>query len=442
MSAPPDSRRSASPVIRLPPTDVLSTTRTRLALFALALGGFGIGLTEFVAMGLLPNLAADLLPGLWAQSHELANAKAGWLISAYALGVVVGAPTIAALAARFPRKQLLLACLGVFVLGTIASALLPSFETVLAARFITALPHGAYFGIAALVAASLMGPGKRGRGVALVLSGLTIANVIGVPVITFLGQQAGWRIAYLVVAAVFALTFVAVMLVVPFQLGDANATMKRELRAFARPQVWLALLIGSLGFGGFFAVYTYVSPLATNVTGLDVSLVPFVLVAAGLGMTIGNFFGGRGADHNIMGTLFVCFGLFAISLAGLALTGRTPVGLFVFVFMVGGSAAALSPAIQTRLMDVAGDSQTLAAAINHSALNIGNSLGAWLGGVTIAAGLGYLSPAWVGLLLCAPGVALALVSLAMQRGPARRSSELEVESASLEVQPVADDARV
>ncbi|GGK88659.1 MFS transporter [Salinibacterium xinjiangense] len=420
----------------------LSTTRTRLALFALALGGFGIGLTEFVAMGLLPNLAADLLPGLWAQSHELANAKAGWLISAYALGVVVGAPTIAALAARFPRKQLLLACLGVFVLGTIASALLPSFETVLAARFITALPHGAYFGIAALVAASLMGPGKRGRGVALVLSGLTIANVIGVPAITFLGQQAGWRIAYLVVAAVFALTFVAVMLVVPFQLGDASATMKRELRAFTRPQVWLALLIGSLGFGGFFAVYTYVSPLATNVTGLDVSLVPFVLVAAGLGMTIGNFFGGRGADHSIMGTLFVCFGLFAISLAGLALTGQTPVGLFIFVFMVGGSAAALSPAIQTRLMDVAGDSQTLAAAINHSALNIGNSLGAWLGGVTIAAGLGYLSPAWVGLLLCAPGVALALVSVAMQRGPARRSSDLEVESASLEVQPAADDARV
>lgn len=420
----------------------LSTTRTRLALFALALGGFGIGLTEFVAMGLLPNLAADLLPGLWAQSHELANAKAGWLISAYALGVVVGAPTIAALAARFPRKQLLLACLGVFVLGTIASALLPSFETVLAARFITALPHGAYFGIAALVAASLMGPGKRGRGVALVLSGLTIANVIGVPAITFLGQQAGWRIAYLAVAAVFALTFVAVMLVVPFQLGDASATMKRELRAFTRPQVWLALLIGSLGFGGFFAVYTYVSPLATTVTGLDVSLVPFVLVAAGLGMTIGNFFGGRGADHSIMGTLFVCFGLFAISLAGLALTGQTPVGLFIFVFMVGGSAAALSPAIQTRLMDVAGDSQTLAAAINHSALNIGNSLGAWLGGVTIAAGLGYLSPAWVGLLLCAPGVALALVSLAMQRGPARRSSDLEVESASLEVLPVADDARV
>ena len=183
------------------------------------------------------------------------------------------------------------------------------------------------------------------------------------------------------------------------------------------------------------------SPLATNVTGLDISLVPFVLVAAGVGMTIGNFVGGRGADHSIMGTLFVCFGLFAISLAGLALTGQTTVGLFVFVFMVGGSAAALSPAIQTRLMDVAGDSQTLAAAINHSALNIGNGLGAWLGGVTIAAGLGYLSPAWVGLLLCMPGVALALVSLAMQRRSARRSPDADVESASLELEPVVHEAR-
>ena len=402
-------------------------------------------------MGLLPNLAADLLPQLWAQSHELANAQAGWLVTAYALGVVVGAPTIAALAARFPRKQLLLACVAVFTVGTVASALLPTFGLVLAARFLAALPHGAYFGIAALVAASLMGPGKRGRGVALVLSGLTIANVVGVPAITFLGQQAGWRVAYLVVAAVFALTFVAVMLVVPFQHGDANATMKRELRAFSRPQVWLALLIGSLGFGGFFAVYTYVSPLATNVTALDISLVPFVLVAVGLGMTIGNFFGGRGADHSVMGTLFICFGLFAISLAGLALTGQNPVGLFVFVFLIGGSAAALSPAIQTRLMDVAGDSQTLAAAINHSALNIGNSLGAWLGGVTIAAGLGYLSPAWVGLLLCIPGVALAVISLVVQRGSNQRirhseagsasikSASIEsasIESASIEVQPV------
>jgi MFS transporter, DHA1 family, inner membrane transport protein len=413
----------------------------RLALLALALGGFGIGLTEFVAMGLLPNLAADLLPDLWAQSHERANAQAGWLISAYALGVVVGAPTIAALAARFPRKQLLLACVGVFVVGTVASALLPSFELVLVARFIAALPHGAYFGIAALIAASLMGPGKRGRGVALVLSGLTIANVVGVPAITYLGQQSGWRVAYFAVAAVFVLTFVAVMLAVPFSQGDPRATMKRELTAFERPQVWITLLIGSVGFGGFFAVYTYISPLATTVTGLEPEMVPFVLVVVGLGMTIGNIVGGRAADHSVMGTLFSCFGVFAAALVGLAVTGQNPVGLFLFVFLVGGAASALSPAIQTRLMDVAGDSQTLAAAINHSALNLGNSLGAWLGGVTIAAGFGYLSSAWVGLLLCVPGVALAIVSLAVSRGTDRRDVRVEVESASIDLQPVADTAR-
>ena len=208
---------------------VISPARARLALLALALGGFGIGLTEFVAMGLLPNIAADLLPSLYAVSHEKANAQAGWLVSAYALGVVVGAPTIAAVAARFPRKQVLLVCVGLFTVGTVGSALLPTFGLVLAARFLAALPHGAYFGIAALVAASLMGPGKRGRGIALVLSGLTIANVIGVPAITFLGQQTGWRVAYLAVAVVFALTAVAIWLVVPLQPGDPAATMRRDL---------------------------------------------------------------------------------------------------------------------------------------------------------------------------------------------------------------------
>ena len=403
-----------------------SPARIRLALLALALGGFGIGLTEFVAMGLLPNLAADLLPGVWAQSHEQANAQAGWIVSAYALGVVVGAPTIAAAAARFPRKQLLLACVAVFVLGTVASALLPTFGLVLVARFVAALPHGAYFGIAALVAASLMGPGKRGRGVALVLSGLTIANVIGVPTVTWLGQVAGWRVAYLAVAAVFLLTFAAIALAVPLQPGDPAATIRRELKIFGRVQVWLALLIGAVGFGGFFAVYTYVSPVVTTVTQLSPAVVPWALVAAGIGMTIGNFIGGRAADHNVMATLFICFGVFAVSLTGLALTAQTPVGLFVFLFLVGAAASALSPAIQTRLMDVAGDGQSLAAAINHSSLNIGNSLGAYLGGLTIAAGLGYLSPTWVGLLLCVPGVALALVALVLQRRSDRSEAARQI----------------
>jgi DHA1 family inner membrane transport protein len=393
----------------------LTPGRVRLALFALALGGFGIGTTEFVAMGLIENLARDLLPGLYASDQDDAIAQAGWLITAYALGVVVGAPTIAALAARFPRKQLLLWLLVSFTLATVASALLPTFELVLVARFVAGLPHGAYFGIATLVAASLMGEGKRGRGVAIVLSGLTIANVIGVPLITLLGQQAGWRIAYLAVASIFALTFVAVALAVPFQKGDRAATLSRELRAFRRPQVWLALLTGAIGFGGFFAVYSYVGPVVTRVTGMGEAFIPVALVVIGIGMTIGNLAGGRAADHHVMGTIFVCFGLFAVSLASFALTAHTVPGVLVSLFLVGAAASALSPAVQSRLMDVAGDSQTLAAAANHAALNIGNSLGAYLGGVTIAAGLGYLSPTIVGLLLCVPGIALVVASVALQR---------------------------
>src|SRR5215204_3452668 len=333
----------------------LSPARIRFALLALALGGFGIGCTEFVAMGLLPNIAADLLPELYATAPEDANAGAGWIISAYALGVVVGAPTIAAAAARWPRKKLLLALLTAFTLGTVASAVLPSFGLVLVARFLAALPHGAYFGIASLVAASLLGPGKRARGVALVLSGLTIANVIGVPAITWLGQAAGWRVAYLVVAAIFMLTFVAVLVAVPWQAGHPAATMGRQLRAFTRTQVWFALGIGAIGFGGLFAVYSYVAPLATEVTGLDSAFVPVVLIVFGIGMTIGNLVGGRLADWSVRRAMYLFFGMLSASLVLLALTATNPVGLSAGVFLVGAASAALSPVIQARLMDVAGD---------------------------------------------------------------------------------------
>lgn len=411
----------------------LSPARIRFALLALALGGFGIGCTEFVAMGLLPDIAKDLLPGLYAQSPEDANARAGWIISAYALGVVVGAPTIAAAAARWPRKRLLLALVTAFTLGTIGSAVLPTFELVLVARFIAAVPHGAYFGIASLVAASLMGPGKRARGVALVLSGLTIANVIGVPAITWLGQAAGWRIAYLAVAGIFALTFLAVLLAVPWQAGDPGATMQRELRAFSRAQVWFALGIGAIGFGGLFAVYTYVAPLATDVTGLAPAMVPVVLIMFGIGMTTGNLAGGRLADWSVRRSMYLFFGILAAALVLLGFTAANPVGLFTGVFLVGAASAALSPTIQARLMDVARDSQSIAAALNHSALNIGNSVGALLGGLAIAAGLGYVAPVWIGLLLTIAGVALAIASFSLDRVRGRRGVVVPYATGAVEV---------
>jgi MFS transporter, DHA1 family, inner membrane transport protein len=405
------------------PAHALSPVRIRLALLALALGGFGIGATEFVASGLLPNIAADLLPQVDAASHAKAIAQAGIMISAYAAGVVVGAPTIAVFAARLPRKGLLLALVGAFTIGSVLSALAPNFELLVGARFLAALPHGAYFGIASLVASSLMGPGKRGRGVAFVLSGLTIANVIGVPAITLLGQQAGWRAAYVAVAVVFALAVLAIWIVVPRQPGDPRATAARELGGFKHPGVWLALLTGAVGFGGFFAVQSYIAPMATEVAGLPSGFVPVALIVAGLGMTLGNVVGGHLADRGPVRAIFLCFGAFAISFVVLGLTAQWPAGLLVGVFLVAGTASALSPAIQTRLMDVAGESQTLAAAANHSALNLGNSLGAFLGGAVIAAGFGYLAPTWIGLLLCIPGVALAIWGALLTRKQVTRRND-------------------
>jgi len=402
----------------------LSRARVWCALFALALGGFAIGCTEFVAMGLLPNIARQLIPTVYAVSPSGANAQAGLLVSAYAAGVVVGAPTIAALSARFPRKSLLLWLLVAFTVTTVASAILPTFGLVLAARFLAGLPHGAYFGVAALVAASLMGPNTRGRGIALVLGGLTVANVLGVPSITLLGQAAGWRVAYLAVASIFALTFAAVLVAVPRQPGDPAATVRRELSIFRRSQVWFALGMGAIGFGGFFAVYTFIAPLVTTTAGLPQGFVALALILAGVGMTIGNFVGGHVADHALKRGLFVFFAILLGSLIIIALGGGNRVTLFAGIFLLGFASSGLSPAIQTRLMNVAGDSQTLAAAINHASLNIGNSIGAALGGVVVGAGLGYLSVTWIGLVLCVLGVGIALIGFGVERRTLHRAGSL------------------
>lgn len=402
----------------------MTRSRTRAALLALALGGFAIGATEFVAMGVLPEIARDLLPGVWAAGSEDAVAQAGALISAYALGVVVGAPTIAATLARFPRKRLLVGFGAAFTLGTLFSALAPTFEVALVARFVAGLPHGAYFGVAALVAGSLMGEGRRGRGVAFVMSGLAVANVVGVPLVTALGQNAGWRVAYLVIAGIFALATIAVLALVPAQPGDPGATIGRELRALRRPQVWFALGTGAIGFGGFFAVYSYISPLVTDVAGLPASAVPLVLVVTGVGMTIGTFAGGALADRGALRAVLLCFPAFIAVMVALGLTAAYPPALIACLVLMGGVTFALSPAIQTRLMDVAGESQTLAAALNHSSLNVGNSLGAALGATVIVAGYGYVMPVWVGVALAIAGLVIALIGVLAERGARRRAASV------------------
>ncbi|MET0736086.1 MAG: MFS transporter [Microbacterium sp.] len=388
------------------------------ALLSLAIGSFGIGMTEFVVMGLLPNIAEDLLPGAWATSQPDAIAQAGWLITLYALGVVVGAPLIAGAVAKYPRHRVMIGLALALTVFNALTFLAPTVELVAASRFLAGLPHGAYFGIGALVAADVLGPGNRAKGVSFVLTGLTLANVVGVPLGTYLGQQLGWRTAFMVVAAIFAVATVAIAFFVPEHAGDPERTLRKELKVFRIDQVWLALGVGAIGFGGFFAVYSYVAPMVTEVAGSPEWVVPVVLVMMGVGMTIGNLVGGRLADMDLRRTLVGGLIALAVVLALVAVTSHWIWVLGFFVFATGFVSSVLSPTIQTRLMDVAEDNQSIAAALNHSALNVGNALGAFLGGVVIALGWGFVAPAWVGVVLALGGLGIALVSFALERSRA------------------------
>lgn len=382
-----------------------------LAVVALALGGFGIGTTEFVAMGLLPDIASGL---------GISEPTAGHVISAYALGVVVGAPLIAAATARMARRTLLLGLMAMFTLGNLASMLAPSYETLIAARFLAGLPHGAFFGVAAMVAAHLMGPQNRAKAVAHVMSGLTIATVLGVPMASWLGQSLGWRAAFGLVVGIGVASLTALWFWLPFQLTFmASSSPLAELGALRRPQVWLAVLVGMIGFGGMFAVYTYITTTMTDVAGLSRSLVPVALMVFGLGMVVGNIVGGRLADRSVIRALYLSMGALSAVLAVFVFASHNPWTALPVLFGIGAAGSAVAPALQTRLMDVAHDAQTLAAALNHSALNIGNATGAWVGGLVIAAGLGYTAPAAAGAVLALAGIAVLTVSVLLQKRTAQ-----------------------
>ncbi|MFE3022684.1 MFS transporter [Nocardia tengchongensis] len=377
------------------------------AILALALGGFGIGTTEFVTMGLLPDIAASM---------RVSEPTAGHIVSAYALGVVVGAPVIAALCARVPRKRLLMALMVAFTLGNAASVVAPTFATLTVARFVSGLPHGAYFGVASLAAASLAPVGQRAKAVAAVMLGLSAANVVGVPAATWLGQHLGWRDAFVVVAIIGLATVAALSRFVPELHGIRMTDPRTELTALRRPQVLLTLLVGAIGFGGMFAVYTYITTTLTDVSGLSITLVPLVLGLFGLGMVAGNIAGGVLADRGVDRAIFVALVSMVVILAGYVAAAHNPYTAGIGAFLIGASGAALAPALQTRLMDVAHDAQTLAAALNHAALNIANAAGAWLGGLVIAAGLGYTAPAAVGAGLAVLGVLVFAVTAWVDHG--------------------------
>ncbi|MBD8506502.1 MFS transporter [Hoyosella sp. G463] len=375
-------------------------------MLAMMLGSFGIGTTEFVAMGLLPEIA---------RSMSVSEPHAGKLISAYALGVVVGAPIIAIAASRVPRRALLIGLMVAFTLGNAATVLAPTYGTLMAARIVAGLPHGAFFGVAALVAAGLAAPGARARAVAQIMLGLSIANVIGVPVATALGQHLGWRSAFGLVVLIGAAAVLLIVRWVPDVPLIEGASPLAELSGFRNIRIWLVLLTGIVGFGGMFAVYTFISSTVTEEIGLPRAVVPLVLLLYGVGMVIGNFLGGAVADRALVPGLFGLFTLLAVALGLFTVTSTVVVLAVSNLVLIAILGSALVPGLQTMLMDVAGDAQTLAATANHSALNIANGLGAALGGAVLAAGLGYTAPAAAGAVLAVAGIGVLALAVLLQR---------------------------
>jgi len=391
-----DHIRAPSPAMER----VAAPGKVALVLLALAMGGFAIGVTEFAAMSVLPDFAAGL---------GVDEPTAGHVISAYAAGVVVGAPILAVLGARAPRWLLLISFMALFAVGNALSAVAPNYEWMLAFRFLSGIPHGAYFGVAALVAASLVPLRLRTRAVSTILLGLTVATVIGVPIATAVSHSFGWRWTFAIVSLLAVVTMALVALFAPRDRAHADASPLRELGALKRGQVWLTLGVGAVGFGGMFAVYAYLASTLTAVTGVGAEVLPWVFAVFGLGMMAGNLLGAWAADRYGM---TAAGGLLLWSAAALALYPFAAPHLWamlIVVFLIGGGGG-LGSILQTRLMDVAGDAQTLAAALNHSAFNTANAIGPLLGGMAVAAGWGWTSTGWVGVALSLGGFAVWIIA--------------------------------
>ena len=403
-----------------------------LGLIALALGGFGIGLTEFVIMGLLPEVAADF---------GVTEAAAGWLISGYALAVVVGALGLTAATTRLPRKTVLLGLLVLFIAGNLLSAVAADYGTMLGGRIVAALAHGAFFGIGSVVAAGLVPPAKQAGAIAVMFTGLTAANVFGVPFGTFLGQQFGWRSTFWVISVIGVVAFIGILALVPRPATAAEPpSLRRELSAFRSGQVWLSIAVTVLGFGGMFGAFTYIAYTLTEVSGFASDAVPWLLVLFGVGLLVGNQLGGRLADRSIDRTLLLFIGALAVVLLAFGLFASSRPATMVLLFLMGGFGFGTVPGLQSRVMRFAPAAPTLASSANIGAFNVGNALGAWLGGLAILAGLGYASPIFVGAGL----TALALLVMIAAWASARRSvpadpAPAEREAVAVSADPVSAD---
>lgn len=385
--------------------NTLSPFAVGLIILAFAVGSFGIGTGEFAIMGLLPDVAA---------TFGVSLPQAGHVISAYALGVVVGAPLITIAAARMPRRTLLLLMMAIFAVGNLLSAAAPDYYSFIALRFITGLPHGAYFGVAALLAASMVPVHRRTRAVGMVMLGLTLATLAGTPLATLIGQHLNWRSAFVMVGFNGAITVGLIWYFLPGDTVRPTASPLQELASLARPQVLLTLSLAAFGYGGLFAVYSYIAPTATEVAGMHPSMIAVLVALFGIGMNIGNLFGSWCSDRSLMGTLGVTLVFNVIVLSLFSLTASNPVMLCLTTLLVGCGTAA-NTGMQTRLMDVAGEAKTLAAASHHSAFNIANAMGAWLGGLAISWGYGYASTGFIGAILSIFGLGIFSLSLYLEK---------------------------
>ncbi|WP_433310797.1 MFS transporter [Micromonospora chersina] len=394
-------------------------------LIALAIGAFGIGLTEFVIMGLLPQVAADF---------AVSESVAGWLISGYALSVAVGGVALTAAVTRLRRKPVLLGLMVLFIAGNLLSALAGDYATMLAGRIVAALCHGAFFGIGAVVATGLVPPARRAGAVALMFTGLTAANVLGVPFGTLLGQHLGWRATFWAITGIGLVALVGLAVLVPGRgpASDAAPTggLRGELRAFTQAQVWLSLVVTVLGFGGMFGAFTYIAYTLTEVSGFATGTVPWLLVLFGVGLFAGNLAGGRAADVSLPRTLVTVLAVLTVVLVGFALTAASPALTVVSLLLMGAFGFATVPPLQMRIMRYARRAPTLASGANIAAFNVGNALGAWLGGLTIDAGLGFTAPIWA-------GAGLTLVGLAVLLLAERQARRTPVDAAARELADVA-----
>ncbi|MEC0089019.1 MFS transporter [Paenibacillus macquariensis] len=376
-----------------------------ISILSLTVGAFAIGMTEFVIMGLLPNVAQDL---------NVSIPTAGQLITMYALGVAVGAPILTLLTQRIPQKKLLCLLMVLFILGNVISVVAPSYAVLMAARLITALTHGTFFGVGAVIASNLVQPNKRAGAVSIMMAGLTIANIVGVPLGTFIGQHMGWRSSFGAIAIMGVIALIGIIIFIPQIRQDKPASIKQQISALAKPKLLLYLLIGALGNASLFTVFTYINPLLQEVSGFAEHSVTWILVLFGCGVTIGNILGGKLADWKLMPSILGLYFSVAIILTIFTFTVHSPIAAVATIFLWGVASFAVMPGLQVRIMSLAQDAPALASTSSHSAGNLGNASGAFIGGWVITH-LAITSLPWVGAILVGLGLILGIACYIVER---------------------------